>query len=118
MINLLVILGILYFFSVIFIYIIFESIPSNEQTELLLLLLPSEQSTLEVHSLKFTSNLIFTASAVQTKAVLRLTQTKVMDICLIALHEMLSDDLASSLADHTPQSCIVCNPEAFSEDEV
>ena len=35
-----------------------------------------------------------------------------------ALHELLSDNLSTGLADHTPNTCIVCTPEAFSEDEV
>ena len=35
-----------------------------------------------------------------------------------ALHELLSDNLSVGLADHTPNTCIVCTPEAFSEDEV
>ena len=35
-----------------------------------------------------------------------------------ALHDLLSDDLSSGLADHTPNTCIVCNPECFSEGEV
>ncbi|RMX51497.1 hypothetical protein pdam_00014843 [Pocillopora damicornis] len=34
-----------------------------------------------------------------------------------ALHELLSDNLSVGLADHTPNTCIVCTPEAFSEDE-
>ena len=35
-----------------------------------------------------------------------------------ALHELISDNLSSGLADHTPNTCIVCTPEAFSEIEV
>lgn len=35
-----------------------------------------------------------------------------------ALHELLSDNLSTGLADHTHNTCIVCTPEAFSEDEV
>lgn len=35
----------------------------------------------------------------------------------LALHDLLSDDLSSGLADHTPNTCIVCNPECFSEGE-
>lgn len=34
------------------------------------------------------------------------------------MHDLLSDDLSSGLADHTPNTCIVCNPECFSEGEV
>lgn len=37
---------------------------------------------------------------------------------ILALHELLSDNLSTGLADHTPNTCIVCTPEAFSEDEV
>ncbi|XP_068685934.1 TBC1 domain family member 23-like isoform X1 [Montipora foliosa] len=33
----------------------------------------------------------------------------------LALHDLLSDDLSSGLADHSPSTCIVCNPEAFSD---
>ncbi|XP_031554883.1 TBC1 domain family member 23-like isoform X2 [Actinia tenebrosa] len=33
------------------------------------------------------------------------------------LHETLSDDLSTGLADHSLQRCIVCTPEAYSEDE-
>lgn len=33
----------------------------------------------------------------------------------LALHDLLSDDLSSGLADHSPNTCIVCNPEAFSD---
>lgn len=36
----------------------------------------------------------------------------------VALHETLSDDLSTGLADHSLQRCIVCTPEAYSEDEV
>jgi len=39
-------------------------------------------------------------------------------ISISALHELLSDKLSTGLADHTPNTCIVCTPEAFSEDEV
>lgn len=39
-------------------------------------------------------------------------------ILISALHELLSDNLSTGLADHTPNTCIVCTPEAFSEDEV
>lgn len=39
-------------------------------------------------------------------------------ILMSALHELLSDNLSAGLADHTPNTCIVCTPEAFSEDEV
>ena len=39
-------------------------------------------------------------------------------ISISALHELLSDNLSTGLADHTPNTCIVCTPEAFSEDEV
>ena len=39
-------------------------------------------------------------------------------IFISALHELMSDNLSTGLADHTPNTCIVCTPEAFSEDEV
>lgn len=39
-------------------------------------------------------------------------------ILISALHELLSDNLSTGLADHTSNTCIVCTPEAFSEDEV
>lgn len=35
----------------------------------------------------------------------------------LALHDLLSDQLSSGLADHVPSTCIVCNPEAFLEAE-
>ena len=31
---------------------------------------------------------------------------------------MISDNLSSGLADHAPNTCIVCTPEAFSQNEV
>ena len=36
----------------------------------------------------------------------------------LALHELLSDNLSTGLADHSSNTCIVCTPEALSEDEV
>ena len=45
--------------------------------------------------------------------------TELMCVYFIAIHEILTDDLANGLADHSPQRCIVCTPEAASsEDEV
>eukprot|EP00794_Sanderia_malayensis_P011174 gene11174-12349_t len=36
-----------------------------------------------------------------------------------AIHDMVADDLANGMADHSPQRCIICTPEAASsEDEV
>ena len=42
-------------------------------------------------------------------------------ICVLfaAIHDILIDDLANGLADHSQHGCIVCTPEAASsEDEV
>ena len=45
-------------------------------------------------------------------------QVQIPFFFFLALHEALSDDLPNSLSDHSPHACIVCNPDAFSEDEV
>ena len=38
---------------------------------------------------------------------------------IVAIHDMLIEDLSNGLSDHTEQRCIVCNPDAISsEDEV
>lgn len=45
--------------------------------------------------------------------------TNVTYVLFTAIHDILIDDLANGLADHSQHGCIVCTPEAASsEDEV